>query len=101
MLDQPACARIRLDPRFQTLARDRAQLSWSLAGIIVVLYFGFVFLVALAPGLMAVPVWGVITLGFALGLAVMIAAVALTGIYVVRANSQFDALQRAIVEMHG
>ena len=50
---------------------------------------------------MAVPVWGVITLGFALGLAVMIAAVALTGLYVLRANSRFDALQRAIRETHG
>ncbi len=101
MLDQPACVRVRLDPRFQTLARARSQLGWSLAGIIVVLYFGFVFLVALAPELMAVPVWGVITLGFALGLAVMIAAVALTGLYVLRANGRFDALQRDIVETHG
>ena len=101
MLDQPACARIRLDPRFQSLVRARARLGWSLAAVITALYFGFVFLVALAPGLMAAPVWGVITLGFALGLAVMVAAVALTGLYVLRANGRFDALQRLIVEAHG
>ncbi len=98
MLDTTAVAAIRHDPRFVALARARSRVGWSLAGVMVALYFGFVFLVALAPGVMAEPVWGVITLGFPLGLLVIVSAVVVTGIYVSIANARFDRMQREIVE---
>jgi len=98
MLDTRTVAAIRHDPRFIALAQARARIGWTLTAIMVAIYFGFVFLVAFAPGLMAVPVWGVITLGFPLGLLVILAAVALTGIYVSIANKRFDNMEREIVE---
>jgi uncharacterized membrane protein (DUF485 family) len=49
---------------------------------------------------MGTPVAGVITLGFPLGLFVIISAIALTGIYVARANSHFDGMTTRIVEQN-
>jgi len=64
----------------------------------LVIYFGFVFLVAFAPAVMATPISSTITLGFLLGLGVIVSAIALTGLYVLRANAAFDTLTRRIVE---
>jgi uncharacterized membrane protein (DUF485 family) len=89
---------IRANPAFAVLVRKRRALAWVLTAAILVVYFGFIFLVAFAPGLMATPVSTTITLGFPLGLGVIIAAIVLTGIYVLRANAEFDRLTRRIVE---
>lgn len=97
MLDRKTVVGIGNDPRFMMLARARSRVGWTLAAIMSVLYFGFVFLVAFAPGFLATPVWGVITLGFPLGLLVIVSAVILTAIYVAIANARFDPLQRDIV----
>ncbi len=96
-MDDNAYTRLRANAAFQELERTRGRLGWTLTVLILVIYFGFVFLVALAPGLMGRPVFGSITLGFPLGLGVIVSAILLTGIYVLRANSRFDALTRQIV----
>lgn len=98
MLETTTVAALRRDPRFIALAEARSRVGWTLAAVMAALYFGFVFLVAFAPGWMATPVWGVITLGFPLGLLVIVSAIVLTGIYVSIANRRFDAMQREIVE---
>jgi uncharacterized membrane protein (DUF485 family) len=97
-MDDITCAQVREDPDFIALERGRGRLGWTLTLIMLAIYFGFVLLVAFAPGLMGTPVAGVITLGFPLGLFVIISAIALTGIYVARANSHFDGMTTRIVE---
>lgn len=97
-MDDQACARLRASPAFQELERGRGALGLGLTIAMLVIYFGFVGLVAFAPGLMGTPVFGTMTLGFPLGLGVILSAILLTGIYVVRANGTFDALTRRIVE---
>jgi uncharacterized membrane protein (DUF485 family) len=97
-MDELACARLRASPAFQELERKRGSLGRTLTVVTLVIYFGFVGLVAFAPGLMGTPVFGIMTLGFPLGLGVILAAIVLTGIYVLRANSTFDALTRRVVE---
>jgi uncharacterized membrane protein (DUF485 family) len=87
---------MRDNPDVQELERTRGRLGWTLTAIMLVIYFGFVFLVAFAPALMATPVYGSMTLGFPLGLGVIVSAIALTGIYVLRANSAFDTLTARI-----
>jgi uncharacterized membrane protein (DUF485 family) len=88
---------VRNDPRFLELEAERGRFGRTLAIIMLVIYFGFIFLVAFAPGLLAMPVSGVITLAFPLGLAVILSAILITGIYVLRANGRFDRLTREIV----
>jgi uncharacterized membrane protein (DUF485 family) len=62
------------------------------------IYFVFIYLVAFQKGLMATPVSGVITLGFPLGVFVIVSAIVLTGLYVLRANTQFDRLTEQVVD---
>ena len=82
---------------FVRLVRTRSAFAWTLTIIMLLIYYGFIFVVAFAPAEMALPVSGQITLGFPLGLFVIVAAIVLTGIYVWRANSEFDRLNRKIV----
>ena len=91
-------AQIRAHPAFLPLVNQRRALAWALASLMLLVYFGFIALVAFAPATMATPVAGTITLGFPLGLGVIVAAIVLTGLYVLRANASFDAMTRRIVE---
>ena len=91
--------RILGNPKFQELVRTRSGFAWSLAAAMLAIYLGFILLVAFAPGLMAVKVGGGVTsLGIVLGLAVIVSAFLLTGIYVQRANSRFDDLTRDLTK---
>lgn len=96
-MDQTISPHMRDNPDFKELERTRGQLGVTLTVIMLVVYFGFIFMVAFTPKLMATPVFGSVTLGFPLGLGVILVAIALTGFYVLRANSAFDALTRKIV----
>jgi uncharacterized membrane protein (DUF485 family) len=87
--------RVLQNPRFQALVRQRASFAWALTIVMLVIYFGFILLVAFAKPLLATKVGGGVTsLGIVLGLGVIISAFVLTGIYVWRANSRFDELTR-------
>ena len=97
-MDDQASARLRASPAFMELERSRGALGLGLTAAILVIYFGFVGLVAFAPGIAGTPVWGTMTLGFPLGLGVILSAIVLTGVYVLRANGSFDALTRQVVE---
>lgn len=78
---------------FQQLVRERTGFGWTLTIAMLVIYYGFILLVAFAPGVMAAKVGsGATSLGMVIGLVVILAAFALTGIYVSRANSRFDEL---------
>ena len=91
--------RILRNPRFQELVRRRSALAWTLSAIMLVIYFGFILLVAFAKDLMAARIGaGVTSLGIVLGLGVIAVAFILTGIYVVRANSRFDDLTRRLMQ---
>ena len=92
------CARLRATPAFVALERSRGALGVALTVAMLAIYFGFLGLVAFAPALMGTRVFGTMTLGFPLGLGVILSAILLTGIYVLRANKTFDVLTRRVVE---
>jgi len=92
-------AKIEQDPNYQELVRRRSSLGWTLSAIMLVVYFGFILLVAYAPKFLGTPIGtGVTTIGIPIGLSVIVLAFALTGIYVIKANSSYDVLIRKIVE---
>jgi uncharacterized membrane protein (DUF485 family) len=66
----------------------------------LVIYYGFILVIAFAPKVLGTPLsaGSVITVGIPVGLGVIVSAFVLTGIYVARANSQFDRLTREIKE---
>jgi uncharacterized membrane protein (DUF485 family) len=99
-LDERArIAAIERDPTFHELVHRRTRFAWTLSAAMAAIYFGFILLVAFAPKLLGTPVGtGVTTVGIPVGLFVIISAFVLTGIYVRRANSEFDALTQEIVD---
>jgi uncharacterized membrane protein (DUF485 family) len=96
-MDDATLKRIEGDPNFVKLVRERNSFSWTLTIIMLVIYYGFISLVAFAPNVIAIKVVGAITLGIVLGIAIIVVAILLTGIYVMRANSEYDDLTAAIV----
>lgn len=90
--------RIRNHPKFAELVEKRGRFALRLSILMLAIYYGFIMIVAFAPGVLGVPVFGVITLGIPIGILIIIAAFALTGVYVTRANSEFDDINREILE---
>ena len=48
--------KISKNPKYHELVRRRQSLGWSLSAIMLVIYFGFILLVAFAPKLLGTPV---------------------------------------------
>src|SRR5215475_14784408 len=91
--------RVKRDRRFQELVAKRTRFAWALSAVMLAIYFGFIFIIAFAPKSLGMPIGpGVTTVGIPLGLFVIVSAFVLTGIYVYRANTEFDAITREIVE---
>lgn len=84
---------------YEALVRERSRLAWLLTAVMLAIYFGYILLIAFDPAFLARPIGaGTTTIGIPIGLAVILAGIALTGVYVWRANGRFDALTHAIVE---
>ena len=80
-------------PSFQALVSSRNKFGWTLSILMLVIYLGFILLVAYDKPLLAQKVGGgTISLGIVLGLGVIVSAFVLTGVYVARANGRFDEL---------
>jgi len=89
--------RISSNPHYQELARKRSRLAWALTAVMLVVYYGFILMVAFAPELLAQRIGdGATTLGFPLGIGVILTAILLTGIYVWKANGEFDRLNHHV-----
>jgi uncharacterized membrane protein (DUF485 family) len=92
-------ARIVRDPNYQALKSKRTRFGWWLALSMMVVYYGFVLLVAFDKSFLATRLGvGVTTIGMPVGLGIIIFTVAITGIYVRRANGEFDALTDRIAK---
>ena len=90
---------IERNPDYRELVRRRSSLGWTLSLIMLVIYFGFILLVAYAPKFLGMRLGtGVTTIGIPIGLIVIVSAFVLTSVYVSKANSKYDALVRRIVE---
>ena len=95
--------RMRANPKFHELVRRRTRFAWTLAFTVLAGFYGFVMVVAFAPGVLALPVaeGARLTVGVAVGLFMFVFFWLLTALYVRRANTVFDALTREIVEDAG
>ena len=98
-MNQDVFDRVKGNRRYQELVAKRTRFAWLLSAAMLVIYFGFIFVIAFAPKSLGTPIGsGVTTIGIPLGLFVIVSAFVLTGIYVHRANTEFDAITREIVE---
>jgi len=91
--------KIEQNPKYQQLVKSRTRFAMILSLIMIAVYFAFILLVAFAPGVLGTPIGdSVITVGIPVGIFIILFAFALTGVYVARANTEFDRLTRQIVE---
>ena len=99
-VDHEKNLKIMNNPKYLQLTTTRNAYSTKLSVIILVVYFGFIGLIAFGREILAEPLSdGVVTtVGFPLGVAVILIAFFLTGIYVRRANSEFDELTHQIIK---
>lgn len=100
MQHENAQQKILNNPKFHELVAKRSSFAWILSIAMLVIYFGFILIVAFGKEFLATPLaeGSVTTVGIPIGLFVIISAFALTGIYVQRANGEFDELNRQIIE---
>ncbi|WP_068827945.1 DUF485 domain-containing protein [Pseudomonas sp. BMS12] len=92
--------RIEENPRFQELVAKRDRFAWSLSAIMLGLYLAFILLIAFEPQLLGTPLsaGSSTTWGIPLGVGLILSAFVLTGIYVKRANGEFDRLNQAVLD---
>lgn len=92
--------RIYADPEFHELELKRGRFSWLLASILLLTYFSFILIIAFAPEIFAIPIveGRIITWGIPVGLFVILLSFFLTGVYVIRANTEFDHLVNDVIE---
>ena len=85
--------RLREHPDFLLLVRRKQRLTWSLTATLLLAYYGFVLLVAFAPGLLGRPLAGGKTsVGMLAGVGRVLLSVLLTGLYVHQTNKVLDPL---------
>ena len=96
-MDQDIAQLIKADPNYHKLVKTRSRYGWTLTWSMMVVYYGFILLVAFNKEWMGTRLGeGVMTWAMPVGLAVILFTIVITGIYVRRANSEFDELTAAI-----
>ena len=97
-----AVRRIKNNPKYQSLVQKRSSFAWILSIIMLVVYYIFIMIIAFKPSIFAAKVGtGVITLGIPVGVAIIFISFVLAGIYVYRANGEFDKLTQDIKDELG
>lgn len=98
-MSDPIVEKIKTHPKYAELRSKRNGLGVLLTILMLVVYYGYVCLIAFDKPFLAQPIGtGVTTLGVPLGMAIIVFTIAITGIYVRRANSEFDQLTRDILK---
>lgn len=88
---------ILADPRYERLLRRRGRFTWTLSIVMLIAYFGYVALIAFDKAVLAKPIGsGVTSIGIPIGVGLILLGIVLTGLYVRRANKEFDPLVRAL-----
>ena len=102
-MDSATAHKIRNNPKFKAMVTRKERMGRVLTCFMLVIYFGFILTIAFAPHWLAIPLQhgGVLTLGIPIGIAIILAAFAATGIYVYWANTHFDEITREILKETG
>ncbi|CAJ0782764.1 MAG: DUF485 domain-containing protein [Ralstonia sp.] len=91
--------KIEAHPKYAQLKQRRNKLGIVLTVLMLAVYYGYIALIAFDKAFLAKPVGtGVTSVGVPVGMAVIIFTVVITGIYVRRANSEYDQLTQDILK---
>ena len=100
MSEATVSGKIQSNPKYLELVKRRGRMAWTLSAIVCVIFYGFILMIAFAPGVLTEPIsaGSVIPLGLPLGVGVIVVSCLLTGIYVYEANQVFDPMFEEIVK---
>jgi uncharacterized membrane protein (DUF485 family) len=90
---------IKTSPAFRRLITSRRRISFTLTALMIITYYGFILFVALAPQLLARPLYAGATtsIGIVAGVGIILIAIGMTGWYVLHANRTLDRSMSALL----
>ncbi len=92
-------SRIASLPQYRELKAKRSSFGWWLTLAMMIVYYGFIILVAFDKEFLSQRIGaGVTTLGIPVGFGVIVFTIVITAIYVRRANGEFDRLSAEIAK---
>ena len=98
-MSDPVVDKIQSHPKYLELRSKRGGLGVFLTILMLVVYYGYIALIAFNKPFLAQPIGaGVTSLGIPIGFGVIVFTIAITGYYVNRANGEFDRLTQEILK---
>lgn len=96
-MDDDLVRKISTHPKYLELKSKRSAFGWWLTLAMMLVYYGFILLVAFDKPFLASKLGsGVTTMGMPIGVGVIVFTIVITALYVRRANREFDALTEDI-----
>ena len=98
-MNDEIAARVEANPKYHQLLSVRRGFSILMTILVMLVYYGYILLIAFDKELLAAKLGDGMTtsLGIPLGVGVIVITIVLTNIYVRRANTEFDEINRQIV----
>ncbi len=96
-MDKIMVEKIQSNPSYVELVTKRSAFAWKLTIIMLVVYYAYIMVLAFSPSTLGASLnGGLTTVGIPVGIAIIIFSFAITGVYVKRANSEFDELLQKV-----
>ncbi|MFY9997807.1 MAG: DUF485 domain-containing protein [Leclercia sp.] len=98
-MNNDICQQIENSAQYRELVDKRQRFAFTLSIIMLAVYISFILLIAFAPGWLGTPLHAgtSVTRGIPIGVGVILISFALTGVYIWRANGEFDRLNKAVL----
>jgi uncharacterized membrane protein (DUF485 family) len=91
--------RIRANPKYQELVSKRNSYGWMMTIVMLVVYYGYILLIAFNKEFLSQKLGaGVTSIGIPIGVGVILFTIIITGIYIRRANTEFDDLKAQVIK---
>lgn len=99
-MNDPIYQRIENSAKFRELVDKRQRFAVILSLVVLFIYISFIMLIAFAPVWLGTPLHEgtSVTRGIPIGVGVILVSFMLTGVYVWRANGEFDRMTRALLQ---
>lgn len=98
-MSEPVVEKIQASAKYRELREKRNRFGIWLTVLMLLVYYGYIALIAFNKPFLAQPIGGgVTTIGIPIGLGVIVFTIAITAFYIRRANGEFDRLTREIIQ---
>lgn len=99
-MNQEQLEQIKNHPSFIQMQSKKSKLGLIFTVLTLIVYFGYIIMVGANPDVFATPVAAgkITTIGIYWGLFVIFFSIIITGIYVYKANGEFDALTKKVID---